>query len=132
MKFSEIIRYVVAMATAIQESRAEVQKGNPTYSVISEFKDFGPPLPQQDELRDFLKGLPTAKVYMLAVIMYLGRGDFGIEKLLERYEEVSDRFHKPEWAIDQMLGKAPLAKYMFKGQTLLENAGIDVDGLLDR
>ena len=62
--------------------------------------------------------------------MYVGRGDFGTDDLLECYEQVSDSFKKPAWAAQQMLGKAPLADYLASGVEELTEAGIDIDGLL--
>jgi hypothetical protein len=132
MKLSEIINRVIALATAIEDYWAvELPKRHPDYPVISFAEDFGPPPPEEKELRDFLKGLPAATIYILTFIMYLGRGDFGTEDLLERYEEMSDTFKKPEWAVSQMLGKGPLAEYLSNGLEYLSQANLNVDRLLE-
>jgi hypothetical protein len=131
MKLSEIINRVISLATAIRGYWAEeLPKRHPNYPLINLADNSGPPPPQEKELRAFLKGLPAATIYTLTFIMYLGRGDFGPEDLLARYEEMSDRFSKPEWAVSQMLGKAPLAEYLAKGLRYLSEANMDVDRLL--
>jgi len=54
-----------------------------------------------------------------------------VTDLLERYEEMSDRFTKPEWAVSQMIGKKPLAEYLLNGLKYLAQANMDVDRLLE-
>ena len=81
-------------------------------------------------MRGFLSHLPAATIYMLTTIMYLGRGDFGTAGLLNSYESMSDTFDKPEFAISQMLEKAPLPEYLEDGLNRLSVDGVDVNTLL--
>jgi hypothetical protein len=86
-------------------------------------------------LQAVLLSEPAVVVYMLATIMCLGRGDFGevVKKasFLKQFKYISGIFANPEQAVSQMLEKAPLAEYLEKGVRKLEQAGIDVDALVD-
>jgi hypothetical protein len=133
MKLSEIINRIIALATAIRQYwDEEGPKRHPNYPVIRLDEDPDPPPPQREELRTLLMGLSPAATYLLLCIMYVGRGNFGTEDLLGCYEQRSDTFRKPEWAVNQMLGKSPLALYLASGLEELTEAGIDVDGLLEQ
>jgi hypothetical protein len=63
-------------------------------------------------------------------VMYLGRGDIGTAGLLNTYESVSDTFHDPDRAIEQMLEKVPLGRYLQQGLDELTKNGIDANTLL--
>lgn len=113
MQLSEIITRVIVLARQIQaefERSLRVQR--------------------ESKLRDFLSHLPAATIYMLTTVMYLGRGDFGTAGLLNSYENMSDTFDKPEFAIDQMLEKVPLPEYLEDGLKRLSEGGVDVNTLL--
>ena len=64
-----------------------------------------PPPPQRDDLRRFLLGQSPGTIYLLAAVMYHGRGDFDPEFLLDEYVDLSDTFPKPEAMVDQMMAK---------------------------
>jgi hypothetical protein len=128
MKLSETVKEVIALSAAIGNYwDTELPKRHPNYPVVDAGEDSGPPPPQKKQLRDLLKSLPEDDIYKLTLLMYLGRGDFGTDDLATHYEAVKKRFAKPEWAISQMMEKAPLADYMTDGLTELEKNGIDVD-----
>lgn len=132
MKLSDTIDRVITLAAARCAYWArELPKRHPDYPLIRLAEGSGPPPPEQEELREFLMGLPAATIYMLTFIMYMGRGDIGVENLMATYEEVSDRFNKPASAVEQMLGKAPLADYLSNGLRHLCEAKLDVDRLLE-
>ena len=84
----------------------------------------------EKDLRTFLKPLKAAEIYMLATLMYLGRDGGGVAGLMDRYQQMSDSFGTPERAIDQMLAKNGLHKYLRNSLKTLETAGIEVDSLL--
>src|SRR5208283_1381136 len=113
MKFSETATEVIALATAIRNYwDTELPKRHPNYPVVSPGEDSGPPPPEQQTLRNLLASLPEDDIYKLALLMYLGRGDFGAEDLAGHYETLKKRFATPDWAVAQLLGKAPLADYL--------------------
>jgi hypothetical protein len=130
VKRSELIGRVVELAMAIRnQGKAEWLKRHPEGPVALSSIDPAPPSPDKTLLRELLLGLPAAEIYVLTLIMYVGRGDFSAEDLLAKYEQLSDTFKKPDWAVRQMVGKLPLAQYMAKGLERLSDAGIDVDNL---
>lgn len=84
----------------------------------------------ETDLRDFLKPLKAAEIYMLITIMSLGRDGGGVAGLMNSYQDNSETFKSPGHAIGQMLEKTSLHDYMRKGLDKLRDAGIDVDTLL--
>ena len=84
----------------------------------------------EEDLRAFLKPLKAAEIYMLATLMYLGRDGGGVAGLMDRYQQMSDTFGTPELAVDQMLSKSSLHKYLRNSLETLKAAGIEVDSLL--
>jgi hypothetical protein len=77
---------------------------------------------------------PVAVIYLLMLIMYIGRRDFGrkvrINSFWRRYKEVRLRFETAEEAVTQMMEKVPLPGYLEEGLRLLAKNGIEVDELL--
>lgn len=130
MKLSETAEKVIALATAIRSYwDTELPKRHPNYPVVSPGEDSGPPPPEEKKLRDLLASLPEDVVYGLALLMYLGRGDFGTDDLAGHYETLKKRFARLDRAVSQMMGKAPLADYLADGMAELKKSGIDVDDL---
>lgn len=120
MKITHLIDRIVTIVT-----ESSKRHSNPPG-----FLDDRPP-PENQRIRELLGGLSAATIFMLTLIMYLGRGDFGTEDLLDRYVEVGDTFKKPTWAVEQMLWKMPqLPRYMARGLQQLSDAGIDADQFL--
>jgi Protein of unknown function (DUF3775) len=131
MKLSEIIAHVSSLSLQINAHSAEVRRTRIAgRTIIWASEDWGPSAPEWNQLKDFLRTLPAATIYMLTTIMYLGRGDCDVKNMLEEYTVVSNDFRKPEWAAKQMMGKKPLAKYLAAGLAALAEANLDVDQLL--
>ena len=131
MKRSELIGRVIELATAIRnQEAAEWLKRYPEGPIVVRASDPLPPPADKTPLRELLLGLPAAEIYMLTLIMYMGRGDFSPEDLLGKYHQLSDTFKKPTWAVKQMIDKVTLAQYLSKGLERLSEAGIEVDNLL--
>src|SRR5947209_17797467 len=108
MKLSETAKEVIALAEAIRNYwDAELPKRHPHYPFVHPGEDSGPPPPEEKRLRDLLASLPDDDVYKLALIMHLGRGDFGTEDLVGNFEALKETFGKPELAASQMVAKAP-------------------------
>src|SRR6266498_2659703 len=130
MKLSETAKEVIALAEAIRNYwDTELPKRHPDYPLVHPGEDSGPPPPEAKKLRDLLASLPEDAIYQLALIMHLGRGDFGTEDLAGHYEALKRTFRKPDWAASQMMEKAPLADYLADGLAELKKSGIDVDRL---
>ena len=130
MKFSKTTAKVIALADAIRNYwNSELPKRHPRYPVITFDEDSGPPPAEEAKLKKLLKSLPEEDIHKLMLLMYLGRGDFGTHDLPGHFAQLKQRFPKPEWAISQMEGKAPLADYLMDGAQELEKSGIDLDQL---
>lgn len=132
MKLSELIQRTISLSARIRAARtAELAQRDPDKLLICAAEEFGPPPPETHELRALLRRQPAATIYMMTCVMYLGRGDYDATDLMHRYEHMSDTFHKPVYAVEQMIGKNPLAEYLQDGLAQLHQAGIDVDSLLE-
>jgi hypothetical protein len=130
MSLSQAVSEVIALSTAIRKYwDTELPKRHPHYPVVAPGEDSGPAPPERDKLKDLLTKLPEELVYKIALLMYLGRGDFGTDDLATHYESLKQRYAKPEWAISQMMGKAPLADYLADGVAELKKSGIELDDL---
>ena len=130
MKLSEVVAEVITLSTAIRKYwDGELPKRHPNYPVVSPGENDPPPPPEQQQLRNFLANLPEEELYKIALLMVLGRGDFGADDLPEHYDTLRKRFAKPEWLVAQLMGKVPLADYLTDGLAALKKSGIDVDHL---
>jgi hypothetical protein len=126
MEFSEIIERVAFLA----DERKQECQSQPEEAASDLEKWLPKPGKKELELEAFLKTLRAGEVYMLATVMYLGRGDFGTAGLLDYYAATSDTFHAPSRAIGQMVEKVPLGDYLRQGVEKLTQAGIDPNSLL--
>ena len=130
MKLSETAKAVITLADAIQSHwDTELPKRHPDYPLVHSGEDSGPPPPEQEKLKDLLANLPDDDVYKLALIMYLGRGQFGTDDLEGSFEALKKTLGNPDSAASQMTEKAPLADYLTDGLAELKKSGIDVDHL---
>jgi|SRR6266849_3937553 len=128
MRLSEAANEVVRLAEAIHTYwDRELPKRHPHYPLIRSGEDSGPPAPEEGRLQDFLKSLPPNQVYALVLLMYVGRGDEGIDHLAERYQTVKEAFETPEHAIAQMTSKRTLDEYLTDGLAEIKKGGIDMD-----
>jgi hypothetical protein len=130
MKLSEAADRVIALARKVRAYYdAELPKWYPDYPLISPTQE-GPPAPKEErELKTFLRSLPAEAIYRLLLLMHLGRGDFGSDDLAVSYDALKQTFGKPEWAVSQMMEKAPLAQYLSDGLSELKRHRIAVDEL---
>jgi len=130
MKLSDTAREVIRLAERIEHYwDVELPKQHPDYPFIHSGTDSGPPPPERKELTNLMASLSDDDVYKLALIMYLGRGNFDTEDLAGSLEALKERFEKPGLAASQMMGKAPLADYLTDGLAALKASGVDVDNL---
>jgi hypothetical protein len=133
VKLSEAAATVIERARAIRAYwEAELPKRHPDYPVIHLGENSGPSPPEKAKLREFLADLPPETVYQLLLVMCLGRGDFDSSNLIDHFEQIRTTFPKPEWAISQMMEKAPLAAYLTDGLDKLKHSKINVDKLFTK
>jgi hypothetical protein len=128
MKLATAVAKVLALAETIRDYWAvELPKRHPNYPLVDPAEDPGPSPPQEKTLRRLLGRLDEDTVYKLALIMYLGRGDFDTSDLAGDYQALRENFDGPADVISQMMEKAPLADYLTEGMTILEDQGLDLD-----
>ena|SRR5438128_2373568 len=128
MRLSEAANRVIELARKVYDYYStELPKWHPNYPVVGLDEESAPPPPEEKELRDFLSGLSEDMIYQLMLIMYLGRGDFGIDDLASNYETLKGSFGDPEHAAAQMMDKASLADHLVDGLEELRKHQINVD-----
>lgn len=130
MKLSEAVRELIRLGDA---SRAywdrELPRRHPHYPLIRAGEDSGPPPPEDTQIQALLESLPEQQIYVLILLMYLGRGDFSAEQLLGAYQSLKETFPSRELAIAQMTGQGTLAEYLTDAMEELQRRRIDVDTL---
>ena len=130
MKLSDATARVIELARKVREYYAtELPKHHPNYPVIRLTDPNPPPPPEERELRSFLTTLSADMIYRLLLVMYVGRGDFGTDDLPGSYETLKNTFAKPEYAVSQMMDKAPLADYLSDALEEFRKHRINVDKL---
>jgi hypothetical protein len=138
MTFSAVLLRVLALAVQVRSARRlweaehplpRTEVGGFTIITLSDLQG-APPLPEEIAFRSFCQTLSPARVYMTILVMCAGRGDFGSSfDILECYAGLSDVLQRPEWSVNHMLGKHPLPEYLARGVRLLDEMGVDIDGL---
>jgi hypothetical protein len=132
MKLSEDLTRIISLAKSIRMYWEEERpKRHPNYPLICLNEDFGPPPEEKQQLRRLLESFTAAELYLLTLLMYVGRGDMGVDDLLDDYESMSDSFSKPQWAVDQLLSKSSLDIYLTTGMARLSEAQIDLQQWFD-
>jgi hypothetical protein len=128
MNLSEAANRVIDLAHKVREYyAAELPKRHPRYPLVDPDEESAPPPPEEKQLRAFLASLPEDLLNQLLLLMYLGRGDFGVDDLAGYYESLKGTFDGPEHAVAQMMDKAPLADYLSDGLEELRKHKINVN-----
>jgi Protein of unknown function (DUF3775) len=128
MTLLEAARKVIGLAREVHDYyAAELPRRHRHYPLVSADEESAPPPPAEKELRAFLSSLPEDTLYQLILIMYLGRGDFGVDDLAGYYQTLKGTFGDPEQVASQMTDKAPLADYLSDGLEELRKQRIDVN-----
>jgi hypothetical protein len=133
MKLSKVIRTVIVLARAIPPERYGTPNKNGAIVIrLSDIPTNLPPSPEKKRLREFLMKQSAATIYALLIMMYYGSGVLGRKlKFLEEYTTFSERMPKPQWAVNQMMGKTYLANYLERGMEMAAKAGLAVDEFLE-
>jgi hypothetical protein len=130
-RLSDVVAEVLRLATAIRKYwAAELPRVHPDYPMIRPNDPVEKPPKEEKQLNSYLKDQSADNVYRLALIMYLGRGDFDVDDLAGQYEKLKDNFENPEAVIVQMTEKAPLADYIMEGVGELKRNRLDINNLL--
>jgi hypothetical protein len=130
MKLSKAVKDVINLSEAIRAYwDRELPRLHPEYPIIRPGEKEAPPPAEEKKLRQLFAKLPEDIIYQIALIMYLGRGDFGIDKLADRYETLKQQFDDAQDAALQMTEKASLADDLADGLEELKRHNIDVDKL---
>jgi hypothetical protein len=129
-KLSQAAKKVITLAATIRAYYdTDLPKRYLHYPIIAAGEEGPPPPPEERTLEQFLGELPHGLLNKLILVMYLGRGDFGVEDLADVYDDLRQTLSDPKWAASQMMEKTPLADYLADGLAQLEEHGIDVDHL---
>jgi hypothetical protein len=129
-KLSQAVKRTITLARKIRAYYDEkLPKWYSHYPIISPGEEAPPPPPEEAALSQFLSELPAELLNQLALVMYLGRGDFDVEDLAAAYAAMKQTFGEPKWAASVMMEKAPLADYLSDGLMQLQEHGIGVDNL---
>jgi Protein of unknown function (DUF3775) len=136
MKLSEIIRKAITMHRAIPElgrSRGgpkQAARAVPKLVPASQLPLPGPPSAEMVALTKFLVAQPVAVINAIAVLLYLGRGDFAEDfDFDDCYAQIADTFHTARYAALHIIHK-PFAEYLETGLRRLRQLELDVDRLL--
>ena len=128
MKFSETLDTVIALAETIRDYwNIELPKRHPDYPWVHPGEDSGSPPPEEKILTEFLLGLPEEDIYKIALVLSVGRWQFGTDDLASHYEEMKERFGNPDEAVALLVSKASLADCLEAGLAELKKDRIDVD-----
>jgi hypothetical protein len=133
MKLSQVIRKVIVLARAIPAERYGTPDKNGVILIrLSDIPCNPPPSPEKKRLRAFLMKQSAATIYALLTMMYYGSGVLGRKlKFLEEYTNFSEGGSKPQWAVNQMMGKTRLANYLERSMQMAARVGLEVDEFLE-
>ncbi len=127
MRFSDTVKRVIALATAIRGYwDTELPKRHPKYPLVQPGEDDGPPPPEEAQLRQLLNSLPPDEMYKLLALADVGRG-LQATAFEQRWREYIKDAPELLWAIEYQIGTPPLADYLAEGVERLREAGINLD-----
>jgi hypothetical protein len=128
MTRSEALKELIRLG---ERSRAywdrELPKRHPKWPLVRTGEDSGPPPPEDAEILTLLRSLPEDDLFLLCLLMYVGRGDFDIDHLKPAYRNILETFPSREVAIDQMLGKRALSEYLTDAWDEVQKRHINLD-----
>jgi hypothetical protein len=128
MTISEAASRAIALASKVYDYYStELPKRYPRYPLVDLDEESVPPPPEERELRDFLASLPAETVYQLLLLLYLGRGYFGMDELAGSYESLKSGYRDPQEASGQLLRAGSLAEDLADGLEELRKHNINVD-----
>ena len=130
MKLSEVVRELIRLGDA---SRAywdtELPKHHPHYPVILAEERSAPPPPEDAQIQALLNSLPEDQLYAVALLTYLGRGDFTADHLIRAYQTIKEILPSMELAISQITGQKALGEYLTDAMAEIQKRHINLDSL---
>ncbi|QEH31881.1 hypothetical protein OJF2_03480 [Aquisphaera giovannonii] len=130
MTLSEVVGEIIRLGDA---SRAywdrELPKDHPHYPLILDGEKQTPPPPEDAQILSILESLPEAQIYAVALLMYLGRGDFAADRIPSAIPRVKKMLPTKDLAIDQIMSQTALAEYLADAVAEARRRRIDLDDL---
>ncbi len=121
---TQIISHVVELARTANRDRTPRQPNEKLFS-----DNWRPTVtPSIKALREYLRGLTEAEVYLLLTIMYVGRKDIAAGDFAAEFERMPTG--RTEESALLQLRKPPLADYLDAGMDRLRRIHVDVDQFL--
>jgi hypothetical protein len=88
-----------------------------------------PPPPEDAQIQAFLKNLPEDQLYAVALLTYVGRGDFTVDRLVPAYQTIQEMLPSREVAIAPIMGQKTLGEYLADAMTEIQQRHINLDSL---
>ena len=130
MKTSEVVQELIRLGDA---SRAywdkELPKHHPHYPVIRAGEASAPPPPEDAQIAALLKRLPEEQLYLVLLLIYVGRGDYSADRLVPAYQTIKEAFPSSDLAIAQIGGHPTLAEYLADAMEELHKRHVDLDNV---
>jgi len=102
---------------------------HPKWPLIQTGENSGPSPEDEAEIQAFLASLDEEDLYLLCLLMHVGRGDYDIDQLWPAYQKLRDAFPSRDVAMDQLLGKPELSEYLTEAWEEVQQRHIDLDHL---
>lgn len=130
MRLSEIVKELIRLGNASHAYwDRELPKYHPHYPLVRDGEQEVPPSPEDDQMLALLTGLSEDQLYAIALLAYIGRGDFTADNLPRAHQSVKEWFPNKDVAIDQLTASKALDDYLTDAMEELEKRHIDLDGI---
>ena len=132
MTFSRVVGRVIDVARrAATAADADLRRRHPRYPIVNaEDLPGGAGEGGTAELERMLGGLPAERVFALAYLMGVGRGEVGAAEAGSAMGQMKRAFRTPGAAAKRLASRAGLAEDLADGLAELARAGVDVDRLV--
>lgn len=129
MKLSEIVNELIRLGDASQAYwERELPKYHPRYPLVYEGEQEVPPSPEDDQILALLTSLPDDQLYAVAMLTYVGRGDFTAGNLQRANLRLKEWFLDKDVTIAQLMANKSLGEYLTDAVEEFKKRHIDLDG----
>lgn len=130
MTRSEALKELIRLAERSRDYwNRELPKRHPKWPLVQSGESSGPSPPEDTEIQKLLTSLPEEDLYVICLLMHVGRGDFDVDRLTPAYRKIRDAFPSRKLAIDQMLEKPELSEYLSDAWDEVQKGHLDLDSL---
>lgn len=130
MKLSEIVNELIRLGDASQAYwERELPKYHPRYPLVYEGEQEVPPSPEDDQILALLTSLPDDQLYAVALLTYVGRGDFTADNLPRANRSVKERLPDKDVVLVHLTASKTLGEYLTDAMEECEKRHIDVDAI---